>query len=668
MSFKENILPGNYYLTKSMEMSRTTTSGTLWYTKKFLVYYYSIFLTNLINTREYVNLIIGIFDNYISSLPPEIQESAKEFFYSSNDSANLKSSNFRTFVEFAGNPVLGNERSRDDFFHMAKKYYFAFLMESGGQSGVNAHIKEYLYEEDFEFTEIDNIIQSFYPNPIPLKKLNQIKNDYMAFLRNERQILYYYGYFHSKSTGAKDVEFSSLTPIGELALRANSYEFLAIWEHQKIKMISQPVTVDIQNVSEVGKDPELFSISYSPYMNILLWLKNYKSIGFDEYKYIVSRLSEKNVIDQGESIQDIRNEVILFNRTGDIKDEDFAKELKKYTLGIRSDLPQDCNTNILGFCKIGRQTRLQITDENLLNIVSDNYSLLDSYKRERYSELFSSCEKEIRRQYVNNVRGIEYHLDKKIKVNWDMYNIHLDKLIIFGVIQSICCIKFGVESNNKQLEMMVSKFPFLLKEMGLSKNKLKKEIDIFSNSVLNKDYSYYLPSNEEIDYPLQRYEVDSSVDLFRKIQDISRENSTDFSIDRHRNKNLIINMKAYYIQRYSENETLKCECCNQETFITQNNEPYLEFHHLIPFSSYDGQDHYLNLFAICPLCHRKLHFIKNIEKEKYYQNLDKNNYLKKGLEERLKMLYMDRQLKSYQLEYLLSENAITEEVYNRIIA
>jgi hypothetical protein len=63
-----------------------------------------------------------------------------------------------------------------------------------------------------------------------------MKNDYMAFLRNERQILFYYGLFHSKSSGSNDKEFSSLTPVGELALKSNFYEFLSVWEHQKIKI------------------------------------------------------------------------------------------------------------------------------------------------------------------------------------------------------------------------------------------------------------------------------------------------------------------------------------------------------------------------------------------------------------------------------------------------
>ena len=35
----------------------------------------------------------------------------------------------------------------------------------------------------------------------------------------------------------------------------------------------------------------------------------------------------------------------------------------------------------------------------------------------------------------------------------------------------------------------------------------------------------------------------------------------------------------------------------RKTFINTNNLPYLEFHHLIPFSTDNGPDHYLNLYA-----------------------------------------------------------------------
>ncbi|HOO06823.1 MAG TPA: hypothetical protein PLH83_10110, partial [Ruminococcus sp.] len=40
--FYSRLLPGNYALTKSMELTKIHNSGTLWYTKKSLTLYYFI--------------------------------------------------------------------------------------------------------------------------------------------------------------------------------------------------------------------------------------------------------------------------------------------------------------------------------------------------------------------------------------------------------------------------------------------------------------------------------------------------------------------------------------------------------------------------------------------------------------------------------------------------
>lgn len=58
--FKENIIPGNYFLTKSMEFTKKNTSGTLWYLKKYLVLYYNIFLSDGISTKEGIQKFLMI--------------------------------------------------------------------------------------------------------------------------------------------------------------------------------------------------------------------------------------------------------------------------------------------------------------------------------------------------------------------------------------------------------------------------------------------------------------------------------------------------------------------------------------------------------------------------------------------------------------------------------
>lgn len=54
-----------------------------------------------------------------------------------------------------------------------------------------------------------------------------------------------------------------------------------------------------------------------------------------------------------------------------------------------------------------------------------------------------------------------------------------------------------------------------------------------------------------------------------------------------------------------------CECCHREApFIKDNGEPYLEEHHLIPLFE-GGEDSINNVCAVCPNCHRELHYGKN---------------------------------------------------------
>ena len=62
--FFDTLLPGNYALTKSMELTRVTNSGTLWYTKKFLTLYYYVFLSNDIETSAYRPAVVisGVFE------------------------------------------------------------------------------------------------------------------------------------------------------------------------------------------------------------------------------------------------------------------------------------------------------------------------------------------------------------------------------------------------------------------------------------------------------------------------------------------------------------------------------------------------------------------------------------------------------------------------------
>lgn len=87
--FIDGLLPGNYALTKSMELTKIKSSGTLWYTKKFLVLYYYVFLSNDIMTNEYIDKVINSFDLYIESLEEKVRQDAHDFFYPQDSAFNF---------------------------------------------------------------------------------------------------------------------------------------------------------------------------------------------------------------------------------------------------------------------------------------------------------------------------------------------------------------------------------------------------------------------------------------------------------------------------------------------------------------------------------------------------------------------------------------------------
>lgn len=81
----------------------------------------------------------------------------------------------------------------------------------------------------------------------------------------------------------------------------------------------------------------------------------------------------------------------------------------------------------------------------------------------------------------------------------------------------------------------------------------------------------------------------------------------------------------YTIKQYSRNPYViklalqrangTCECCNEPApFLRMDGSPYLETHHLIPLSE-KGNDDIDNVRAICPNCHKELHFGENREKK-----------------------------------------------------
>jgi 5-methylcytosine-specific restriction protein A len=69
-------------------------------------------------------------------------------------------------------------------------------------------------------------------------------------------------------------------------------------------------------------------------------------------------------------------------------------------------------------------------------------------------------------------------------------------------------------------------------------------------------------------------------------------------------------VKAWVLQQADG----KCECCSATVpalfIMAESKQPYLEVHHVVPLAN-DGPDTPANTVAICPSCHRELHFGEN---------------------------------------------------------
>lgn len=150
--FLRSLLPGNYALTKSMELTRVRNSGTLWYTKKFLTLYYYVFLSPDITTTRYQQEVIAIFDRYIASLPEEVQDRAAAYFYPEYEAINFKSERFNLFSNFAGCHHFATQDEKQAYEQNARKYYFSLLMGSGGQKGVKKLLKEAVQRPGFVYS------------------------------------------------------------------------------------------------------------------------------------------------------------------------------------------------------------------------------------------------------------------------------------------------------------------------------------------------------------------------------------------------------------------------------------------------------------------------------------------------------------------------------------
>ena len=134
-----------------MEFSKKTTSGTLWYLKKWIVYYYYIFMKESMHQSD-IDEIKTIFNEFINSLDSSVQDEARDFFYT----IDIRNT-FTTLSTFKNTTrVFEDDQEKKLYELKAKKFYFAYIMNLGGHASYKMAFKEKVDKEhySFEFCEV----------------------------------------------------------------------------------------------------------------------------------------------------------------------------------------------------------------------------------------------------------------------------------------------------------------------------------------------------------------------------------------------------------------------------------------------------------------------------------------------------------------------------------
>lgn len=404
-NFIDQLVSGNYWITKSMDQMRNKYSGTFWYMKKWLTLYNYIFLKEEMFKEDY-DIINKNFDKFLKSLDKTVQDEATEFF-SIDEMTEL-----HNFI--AKSDSFTGMKEKEEWIKKSKEFYFMYILKGGAQASDESgkkKVKQYLSENH----TYEELLKYLDENRGDINS-DQIKRDFSAGnLRNEVLLCKYYGLIkNNKIYNLKD----SLTEVGQKFIEGNFFESLIIWEHQKLKMISQPPVIDINNVYRFESfDENKFSVNYNPYTLLIKMLDSKKIINNEDYRYIISRCNKDfdyegiraYICDYNKNL--IKDKLKAFNRKSDIDTEDFNKELRKYMLGL-VNLERDKNTNYYSFIAIegsnGNINGYSVSDEDKYSFIKDMYQLIETYKISKYEKLFEGFEEQLKQIYIKKLELKDY--------------------------------------------------------------------------------------------------------------------------------------------------------------------------------------------------------------------------------------------------------------------
>ena len=134
---------------------------------------------------------------------------------------------------------------------------------------------------------------------------------------------------------------------------------------------------------------------------------------------------------------------------------------------------------------------------------------------------------------------------------------------------------------------------------------------------------FYTIDNIELDHFLKGktkrfYLEEDDEDLVVSTDNVDDEYEEAPLSEKEKREVFLFKRNRHLVKQALEKSQYKCDIDRtHKTFITKNNKPYMEAHHLIPLSSQElfntsGLDSVANIVCICPNCHRNLHYGKDI--------------------------------------------------------
>lgn len=188
-----------------------------------------------------------------------------------------------------------------------------------------------------------------------------------------------------------------------------------------------------------------------------------------------------------------------------------------------------------------------------------------------------------------------------------------EKNLFATCLKTVCGVKvrldyrpFALTNASEEMLLGIMNFDYDGKRKSL------KNLSWTDNGSLEKE-----PAQYKLTYPRRKPKIPQRIFDLLSCEDIDEKSSYFEDVnaaftDKARQKS--INTKVFIrnpivVKLALKRASGKCEkCSNDAPFISKvTKQPYLEVHHVIPLSK-NGPDTLANVMAICPNCHREIHF------------------------------------------------------------